>query len=85
MNELIEKMTFGPARAFDWKEKGHLSIGATADLVLIDPKKKWQVNSAEFYTRGKATPFEGHKFTGRVIGTMVEGKWVYQDGKVLRS
>lgn len=83
--ELIEKMATGPAKAFNWSHKGHLGVGATADLLIIDPKKKWKVNSMEFYTRGKASPFEGHEFIGKVMTTMVSGEVVYQDGEVLRA
>jgi len=82
--ELIEKMTFGPAKAFGWQGKGQLGKGEVADLVLIDPEKIWKVESKEFYTRGKASPFDGQEFVGKVMSTMVSGKWVYQDGKVMR-
>lgn len=82
--ELIAKMTQGPAEAFGWKEKGNLAVGMPADLVLVDPKKKWTVDSKDFFTRGKATPFQGNKLIGKVISTMVKGKWVYQNGEVLR-
>lgn len=82
---LIEKMTSGPAQAFNWDEKGSLGKGKTADLVLIDTDKKWIVDSEAFYTRGKVCPFQGHEFVGKVMSTMVQGKWVYLDGKVQRE
>jgi dihydroorotase, multifunctional complex type len=82
--ELIEKMTFGPAKAFGWQNKGELGKGRVADLVFIDPEKVWKVESKEFYTRGKASPFDGQEFVGKVMSTMAGGKWVYQDGKVMR-
>lgn len=82
--ELIARMTQGPAEAFEWQEKGNLGVGMPADLVLLDPEKKWTVDSKEFFTRGKATPFQGNKFIGKVMSTMVNGEWVYQNGKVLR-
>lgn len=82
--ELIARMTQGPAKAFEWQEKGNLGVGMPADLVLLDPKKQWTVDSKEFFTRGKATPFQGNKFIGKVMSTMVNGEWVYQNGKVLR-
>lgn len=85
VQDLIEKMTAGPAAAFDWKDRGHLSVGGLADLVLIDPKKEWIVDPQKMLTRGKSCPFTGMEMTGQVVRTMVDGKWVYQDGKINRN
>lgn len=85
VQDLIQKMTAGPAAAFDWKDRGHLSVGGLADLVLIDPNKEWIVDPQKMLTRGKSCPFTGMEMTGQVVRTMVDGKWVYQDGKINRN
>lgn len=85
LQALIHKMTAGPAAAFDWKDRGHLSVGGLADLVLIDPKKEWIVDPHAMLTRGKSCPFTGMEMVGQVVRTMVDGKWVYQDGKIIRN
>ncbi|VEJ56385.1 dihydroorotase [Pragia fontium] len=84
VQELIQKMTAGPAAAFDWKDRGHLSVGGLADLVLIDPTREWIVDPQNMLTRGKSCPFTGMEMVGQVVRTMVDGKWVYQDGKIIR-
>ena len=84
LNQLIEKMSYGAAKAFGWSERGHLGVGALADILLIDPKKKWKVEPEKFFTRGKVCPFKDNEFVGRVEATMVNGQWVYENGKVLR-
>ena len=48
---LIERMTAAPARVFNLKG-GKLSIGAPADITIIDTDIKWTVNEADFYTIG---------------------------------
>lgn len=85
VQDLIAKMTSGPAAAFDWKDRGHLSVGGLADLVLIDPKAQWVVDPDALLTRGKSCPFSGMHMTGKVVRTMVNGRWVYQDGEILRE
>ncbi len=85
LQELIQKMTAGPAAAFNWQDRGHLSEGGLADLVLIDPKKEWIVDPSTMLTRGKSCPFTGMEMVGQVVRTMVNGKWVYQNGKIFRD
>ena len=83
--ELVKWMTSGPAAAFDWADRGGFSAGQVADLVLINPEEEWTVDPDQFFTRGKACPFDGWELTGRVVGTMVNGEWVYKDGEVQRA
>ncbi|WP_159565831.1 dihydroorotase [Budvicia diplopodorum] len=85
VQQLIHRMTAGPAAAFNWKDRGHLSVGGLADLVLIDPKKQWVVDPKTMLTRGKSCPFTGMDMVGQVVRTMVNGKWVYQEGKIFRD
>ncbi len=63
--KLSALMSANPARILGLK-KGLLREGYDADLVLVDPKELWKVNSAEFKSKGKATPLEGKTLTGRV-------------------
>ena len=83
--DLVKWMTSGPAAAFDWTDRGGFGVGQVADLVLINPEEEWTVDPDQFFTRGKACPFDGWKLTGKVMGTMVNGEWVYKDGEVQRA
>jgi len=76
--DMLAKMTIAPAKIFSLPgvcEK--LEAGQPADIILIDPKAEWTANSAEFASKGKNTPFNGEKLTGKVIATYVAGKPVY--------
>ena len=79
---LIEKMTAAPARIFNLKG-GSLSIGTPADVTVIDPDLEWTVDESEFYTIGTHSPFAGRELVGRAVLTMVDGKIVMRDGKVI--
>jgi len=57
--------------------KGSIAVGKDADLALVDPNQSWIVKGAEFYSKGKITPFEGMTFQGRIEKTIVRGEVVF--------
>ncbi len=73
---LIEMFTVNPARLLKL-EAGTLTVGARADVTLIDPNLEWTVNAAEFKTASRNTPFEGWRLKGRAARTIVRGKTVW--------
>lgn len=80
--EIIERMSLNPARILGI-EGGILEEGNVADITVIDPELQWTVDSKRFYTRGKLTPFEGKKLTGKAVATIVNGKIIMKNGEVL--
>lgn len=78
MSELIEKMSTAPAEIIDI-DRGTLGVGKTADIVIFDPDKKFTVNSEEFASKGKNTPYNGYELFGEVKFTVTGGKIVYQN------
>ena len=59
-------------------EVGRLAPGAPADLIVLDPEMPWVLQDAEaLLSRSKNTPFEGARFEGRVLRTLVAGRTVY--------
>lgn len=82
LNEIIEKMTIGPAKAFNLSS-GRLEVGTTADITVIDSEVEWTVDEKAFYTRGTHSPFVGQKLKGKAVATIVNGKIVMKDGKVV--
>ena len=70
--ELISKMTYEPAKVFRL-DAGTLSIGADADVTIIDTELEWTVDEKNFYTRGSHSPFVGRKLKGRAVATIVRG------------
>jgi dihydroorotase len=74
---LIEMYTVEPARLLKLGA-GTLSIGAEADITLIDPEMEWTVDIANFQSRSRNSPFDGWKLKGRAVRTIVGGKTVWQ-------
>ena len=76
--KLSSLMSANPARLLNLK-KGLLREGYDADLTLLDPDEEWIVDSSKFYSKGKATPFEGKKLTGKVHSLFINGDKVFEN------
>ncbi len=74
---LIEMYTVGPARLLAI-DAGTLSIGAKADVTLIDPELEWTVRVDQFQSASRNSPFDGWKLKGRAVRTIVQGKTVWK-------
>lgn len=81
LTTLISKLTLGPARIIGTKygELGTIRAGCQADITILDPNKEWIVNSRDFVSKGKNTPFDGCQFRGKIVATIVAGKIVHQE------
>jgi dihydroorotase len=76
LNKLSELMSKNPSQILGFN-KGQISIGYDGDLVLVDLNKKYKINTAQFVSKGKNTPFDGMEFYGEVQMTIKGGKIVY--------
>ncbi|GAB0058458.1 Dihydroorotase [Candidatus Magnetaquicoccaceae bacterium FCR-1] len=76
--DCLRAMTVTPARLLGL-DRGTLSIGAPADVVLFDPDESWVVDAARLHGTSRNTCFHGRRVRGRVKWTMVSGKVVHDD------
>ena len=74
---LIEMYTVEPARLLKL-DAGTLSIGARADVTLINPELEWTVSVDQFESASRNSPFDGWKLKGRAVRTIVAGKTVWK-------
>jgi dihydroorotase len=70
--DLIMRMSTAPARIIG-SGGGTLSVGAAADITIIDPDLEWTVDAAQFRSKARNTPFDGWKLKGRAVRTIVGG------------
>lgn len=84
LTTLISKLTCEPAEIIGKDgQLGALKVGAPANITILDPDREWVVNSREFASKGKNTPFDGYTFKGKVVATIVNGKIVYNDDSLV--
>ena len=77
LNNLSKLMSGRPGEILGIK-KGKLTPGYDGDVVLVDLNKKTKVNSEEFASKSKNTPFEGMEYYGEVVTTIKDGKISYK-------
>ena len=75
--QMAAKMSYNPAKVLGI-EKGTLNEGAVADITIINPDEEYLVDVNDFESKGKNTPFDGYKVSGRVEYTILGGKIVYE-------
>ncbi len=69
----IRKLSANPASILR-NNRGTLSVGADADITIIDPGMAWTVDAGTFKSRSKNTPFNGWNLRGRAVQTIVGGR-----------
>ena len=77
LERLVEAMSEAPRRIF--RIGGALEPGMPADLAIIDLEKEYIIDSRNFLSKGKATPFEGWTVRGEVLMTLKDGRAVYNN------
>jgi dihydroorotase len=75
--QAIARLTCHPARIFNLP-KGTLSVGADADVTILDPSREWVVDVKTFASKSRNSPFHGWKLRGEVLATIVGGKVVWE-------
>lgn len=82
---VVEKMCHAPADLFQIEGRGYIRKGYYADLVLVNPKKSYQVSKNNILYKCGWSPFEGVTFSHTIERTFVNGQTVFDNGKVVES
>lgn len=75
--QLIEKMSVNPAKILGINA-GTLSVGAPADIALVNLDEVWTVDVEKLHGKSKNTPFKGRTLCGKVKKTILGGKIVFE-------
>ena len=82
LKQLVKTLSTNPAEILGL-DKGSLEIGKDADITIVDPNLTRKVDSNEFYSLGKNTPFNGLELTGWPIYTIKNGRIIMNQGVVI--
>jgi dihydropyrimidinase len=66
-----------------YPRKGTIEVGADADVVLWDPARTTRISHSILHDACDYTPYEGLEVTGWPVLTMVRGRVVVRDGKLV--
>jgi dihydroorotase len=75
---IVELFTAGPARVVDLRGRGTLARGSHADVTIFDPQKRWTFAAEKSRSKSHNTPFDGWQLTGKVLATIVSGRFVHR-------
>jgi len=76
--DVIARYTAAPARILRLK-KGTLTLGADADVTVIDPDGAWTCHLKDSASKSTNSPFDGWRLKGRAVLTIVGGKIVWRE------
>ena len=81
---LVRCLSENPAKILGiYPRKGALLPGSDADVVVVDFDKERVLNNEELYTKVQWSPYAGWKVKGVPVLTMVRGRIVAENGKVV--
>ena len=84
LDTLVRITSYNPARIFGvYPRKGTIQPGSDADLVIVDMNKEAVISNETTYTKVGWTPYHGRKVKGVPIRTILRGKTVMENGKIV--
>ena len=69
---LVELFTVGPARVLGMERK--IAAGEPADLTIFSTERAWTYDVGESPSKSRNSPFDGWKFRGGTVATIVAGR-----------
>lgn len=79
----VELCSTNPAKIFGLKDKGSVSVGKDADIVIYDPKKEFTITNDKMHSDCDHTIWEGITVHGYPEKTFARGRLVYDSGEFL--
>ncbi len=84
IERVVEKMAHAPATLFKIVDRGYIREGYFADLVIVEKQKSIVTKESILYKCGWS-PFEGVTFSNSIYSTIVNGKVVFENGKIIEE
>lgn len=73
LKRMVDAFSSSPARILSLKDKGHLSVSATADLTIFSLKKETFLKEEDIKSLSKNSPFLNKKIKGAVMAVVIDG------------
>ena len=84
IERLVAVTSANPAKIFNlYPQKGVISIGSDADLVIFDAKPKWKIDVAGLHSKIDHTVYQGMDVVGKPVVTILRGKVVAQNNQII--
>lgn len=81
INDVARVLSENPAKLYGlYPMKGSFDIGSDADFAIVDMDMEYVFNQEDMHSKIKMSPYDGRKFKGKVIETILRGKTIARDG-----
>lgn len=77
----VELCSFNPAKIYGCAQKGSLSVGKDADIVVYDPEIEFTITNDKMHSDCDHTIWEGAELHGYPVQTYSRGRLVYDNGE----
>jgi dihydropyrimidinase len=82
MSKLVDLLSMSLAKVWGlYPQKGTLSIGADADIVVFDPAAKWTVDPKKLHMAVDWSPYSGRELQGRIDAVISRGDIIIESGE----
>jgi dihydroorotase (multifunctional complex type) len=83
IHRAVEITSAAAAKNFGlYPRKGTIREGADADFAIVDMEQEYTFDQKKMYSKAKWTPYDGMRFRGRVVKTILRGGTTMTDGQV---
>ena len=83
LNQLINLVCENPVKIFGIKNKGFIKEGYDADFTIVDMNKIIEIKNEDIESKCKWSPFNGDKFKGTPVATVINGDIKMKDGEII--
>lgn len=85
IENIVKWMSHNPARLYKIDRRGFIRKGYFADLVLVDLNANYTVTQDNILYKCKWSPLEGYTLNSKIVSTFVNGKTVFDNGKIIED
>ena len=82
LNQIINFLCENPVKIFGIKNKGYIKQDFDADFTIVDLDKEIEIKNENIESKCGWSPFNGYKFKGTPIYTIIGGAIKMQHGKI---
>lgn len=83
LEKVVALTATNPAKLFGlYPQKGTIAIGSDADIAIVNLKESFVLRKEDLFYRHQHSPYVGRTFNGKVTSTIVNGKVVFEDGRI---
>lgn len=85
IEDIVKWMSHNPARLYKIDRRGYIRKGYFADLVLVDLNANYTITQDNILYKCKWSPLEGYTLNSKIVSTFVNGKNVFDNGKIIEG